>query len=137
MKDNFTLRDARRVATMKRCGMKYYSFVLTTGMTMTKFAKGRNPYGVELMDTMVSDFKMRRGLNGEEGNEPHEAGLTTIDHNRDHNLRARNPGCGTGNSGRSCWKCGSNDHIRANCHLLNFKYPGCHSKKGHLTKNCF
>ena len=136
MKYEFKLTDARKVAIIKRCGMKYYSSVITTGTTAIKLAKGRNPYAFELMDMMVSDFKMRKGLAGDD-DEPSETRLATVDRNRDRNLGARNQGRGTGNGGRSCWKCGADDHIRADCPLLNCKYPGCHSRKGHSTEDCF
>ena len=140
MKYSFTLTEARRVAIIKRCGMRYYSSVLTSGTTMIKLAKGRNPYAFELMDIMVSDFKMRKGLaaiTGDDDDGPAETGLTAIDRNRDRNLGTRNHGRGNGNRGGGCWKCGSNDHIRADCPRLNCKYPGCHSRKGHSTENCF
>ena len=106
-----------------------------------KLAKGRSPYAFELIDVMVSDFKMRKGLaaiNGDDDDDqPSETGLTSVDRNRGRYRDTRNQGRGTGKRGRSCWKCGSDDHIREDCPLLNCKHPSCHSRKGHSTENCF
>ena len=93
--------------------------------------KNRNPYAFELMELLVADYKMRKGPIGQQA-EPTETALGDVTQKRD-----RSHIRGNGNGGRSCWKCGSNDHIRNDCPLLNCKYPGCQSRKRHSTEECF
>ena len=118
IKFSFTLSDPRRVRIIRRCAMTEYSAVLATGTTMFKMTKGRNPYSFELMELLVADWKMRKGPLAECGQST-ETSLANADRTHDRNLGTANHNRRNGNRDRSCWKCGSNDHIRNECPLLN------------------